>query len=249
MNIKIKYLFIISLMFCFSIFINNIKAVTLYDKNNTSKPDFEIVVPDEATYYQVEYKTNSDGSRTYYIFYYTEPVLKFCFDYTYNPAGFTYRFYYPDGTNKDTTIKYKRISFNKTTNQYETAQNLAWDYRPVWFFPSYQNTCLYTNFDIYHDNTFTNVEWSANNIQDDSISNPNSRIQITYNYNEDFSNCNINATLKNGAFSDKLFYSSSMPGFNGQFVTKKAFPIDGLVLTENQPVFIQAQDYNRQYFR
>lgn len=83
---------------------------------------------------------------------------------------------------------------------------------------------FYCNHDIYIHNTDT-LYTSATVVPDDSIGDSNSDLVLTYEYNEDNTECHIDATLKNGAFTDKIYYSNIAPSISGQgLITKKAFP-------------------------
>lgn len=103
---------------------------------------------------------------------------------------------------------------------------------------SYENYYLLAhNFDIVYNDKII-----APSMTDDTIGDPNSRLQVTYEYNEDNTECKINATIKDGSFTDKIFYSNYMPGPSGHLLTKQPFPIDGITVTENQSLFFQAED-------
>lgn len=104
---------------------------------------------------------------------------------------------------------------------------------------SYENYYLLAhNFDIVYNDKII-----APSMTDDSIADPNSRLQIIYEYNEDNTECKINATIKDGSFTDKIYYSNDMPSISGQgLITKKAFPIDGITIIDNQSLFFQAED-------
>lgn len=104
---------------------------------------------------------------------------------------------------------------------------------------SYENYYLLAhNFDIVYNDKII-----APSMTDDSIADPNSRLQISYEYNEDNTECKINATIKDGSFTDKIYYSNDMPSISGQgLITKKAFPIDGITIIDNQSLFFQAED-------
>lgn len=93
------------------------------------------------------------------------------------------------------------------------------------------------NFDIIYNDVLI-----APSMEDDTIGDPNSRLQISHEYNEDNTECKINATIKDGSFTDKIFYSNYMPGPSGHLLTKQPFPIDGITVTENQSLFFQAED-------
>lgn len=104
---------------------------------------------------------------------------------------------------------------------------------------SYENYYLLAhNFDIVYNDKII-----APSMTDDTIGDPNSRLQISYEYNEDNTECKINATIKDGAFTDKIYYSNYMPSISGQgLITKKPFPVDGITITDNQSLFFQAED-------
>ena len=87
---------------------------------------------------------------------------------------------------------------------------------------------LVTTIPIYTDNTFTDIYYDPiQTEQDDTIGDPNSDLQLSYEYNEDFTECHIIATLKNGAFTDKIYYSNIMPSISGQgLLTKNGFPTE-----------------------
>lgn len=102
----------------------------------------------------------------------------------------------------------------------------------------YPDYLFYNNFDIIFDGLET-----VPSMEDDTIGDPNSKLQVTYEYNEDNTECKINATIKDGAFTDKIYYSNYMPSISGQgLITKKPFPVDGITITDNQSLFFQAED-------
>lgn len=80
---------------------------------------------------------------------------------------------------------------------------------------------------IYQSKTSNDIVLESNYVQDDTISDPSSDLQLSYEYNEDFTSCHINATLKNGAFTDKIYYSNLAPSISGQgLLTKRGFPVE-----------------------
>lgn len=94
------------------------------------------------------------------------------------------------------------------------------------------------NFDIIYNDVLI-----APSMDDDTIGDLNSRLQVTYEYNEDNTECKINATIVDGSFTDKIYYSNYMPSISGQgLITKKPFPVDGITITDNQSLFFQAED-------
>lgn len=90
------------------------------------------------------------------------------------------------------------------------------------------------------------ILFEQNYFDDVEIGDSSSRLKLSYEYNEDYTECKINATLENGAFTDKIFYSNYMPSIAGQgLLSKQAFPTDGITVTENQSLFFQAEDKDR----
>lgn len=110
----------------------------------------------------------------------------------------------------------------------------------------FDKTCILTDYintiPIYTDNTFSEIFAGCSVNQDDTIGDPTSDLQLSYEYNEDNTSCHINATLKGGEFTDQIYYSNYEPGITGELLSKKAFPKDGIDVTENQSLFFQAED-------
>ena len=127
------------------------------------------------------------------------------------------------------------LRFYYSNNRYR----IGTDWLPFRFF---ENMTFYTSFDIYEFNSDT-ILYENNLIQNDaSISDPNSPLKITYEYNEDYTECKINATLEGGSFTDRIYYSNYQWGVTGELETKKAFPREGITVNENQSLFFQAED-------
>ena len=97
----------------------------------------------------------------------------------------------------------------------------------------------FINVDVYSDK---NKTLKLNKVIDDTIQDNNSKLKITYEYNEAKTECKINATLVDGAFTDKIYYSNLMPGLTGLTVGKVIFPHDGITVNQNQDLFFQAED-------
>lgn len=98
---------------------------------------------------------------------------------------------------------------------------------------------MYANCNIYCEDKTT--IW-RNSDTDVTIGDNTSRLKLSYEYNENNTECKINATLENGAFTDRIYYSNYMPGLNGELLSKRSFPRDGITVTENQSLFFQAED-------
>ncbi len=60
---------------------------------------------------------------------------------------------------------------------------------------------------------------------DNAIGDKDSRLKVTYEYNEDNSSCHIDATLVGGEFTDRIFYSNYAPAIStGELLSKSIFP-------------------------
>ena len=91
---------------------------------------------------------------------------------------------------------------------------------------------------IYTDDTFSGTFYEP----DDTIGDPSSDLQLSYQYNEDNTSCHIDATLKGGEFTDQIYYSNYQFDLEGKLKTKKPFPKAGIDITENQALYFQAED-------
>lgn len=99
----------------------------------------------------------------------------------------------------------------------------------------------YVSFDLYNYKTSELIK-SADSKKDENISDNSSKLKITYEYNTEYTECTISATLIDGAFTDKIFYSNYQPGVTGKLLSKKPFPVSGITVSENQSLFFQAED-------
>lgn len=77
---------------------------------------------------------------------------------------------------------------------------------------------------IYKSKSSTEIVLDSNYTKDDTIGDPSSDLQLSYEYNEDYTSCHIDATIKGGAFTDKIYYSNYQPGITGELLTKRGFP-------------------------
>lgn len=162
--------------------------------------------------------------------------------YEYSDSGNALRviFLSRDLTENDKAIKVQYISSDFSyfyTFKFQGGQNGNFLLNAIPLEGDESSYLFYTNFDIVFDGLET-----FPSMTDDTIGDPNSRLQVTYEYNEDNTECKINATIKDGSFTDKIFYSNYMPGPSGHLLTKQPFPIDGITVTENQSLFFQAED-------
>ena len=87
---------------------------------------------------------------------------------------------------------------------------------------------FYSNFNIIDKNsgdTLKVADFGDSVDKEVEIGDPSSRLKLSYEYNQDYTECHVNATLENGAFTDRIFYSNYMPSIAGQgLLSKQAFP-------------------------
>ena len=137
------------------------------------------------------------------------------FKLVWNSNTSTYMFkFYPEGSETTSTYYADYVGDNDT--KYDFA-NLRNGNQP---FYNYSKSYAYTgNVPV----TYESVNPGGNEQigdsfysvipPDTSISNPDSRLQLTYEYNEELTECKINATLANGSFTDKIYYSNYQPRY------------------------------------
>lgn len=133
-----------------------------------------------------------------------------------------------------------RVSFNSNNNNsYDrTVQNFISSVSSSGNFPNdkfflrvdgdsrYNNDYFYTNFDIIDKNTGDILKTADVGVEQEvEIGDPSSRLKLSYDYNEEYTECHVNATLENGAFTDRIYYSNYMPSIAGQgLLSKQSFP-------------------------
>lgn len=147
--------------------------------------------------------------------------------------------------NDSQTTENRSVVFNVTSNLSSNAYclTLIRSYNGTYAFqcdfPSYNanNTFSNNHLRMYPDNTFLsdvtftdnngNTYFEVNHTADKEveIGDPSSRLKLSYEYNQDYTECHVNATLENGAFTDRIFYSNYMPSIAGQgLLSKQSFP-------------------------
>lgn len=246
---KAKVFISFCFLFIFTIFLTNVSAVTIGDlyskdnvftvKNLTTGETKEVTIPkftkgdfSKATNYVLVYKNEND-----YFFQFTSDNKNYIVVYSIISGGYEIRhngYYQVIGSN---------VYYQTLGDYYLSSSGNLYD----------ENVYIYSTCDLYkvtdrdeamQEDLPENAELiTSGSMEDDTIGDPNSRLQISYEYNEDNTECKINATIKDGAFTDKIFYSNDLPSITGQgLITKKAFPIDGITITDNQALFFQAED-------
>ena len=210
--------------------------------------DYEVKYGTDVSLDDIKSKDNSScghftNFKYYYIMYTHEAIYGFYFNnldlltYDITEKGCLHPVYKANSDNSVHRVVYSLPDYAIASHTNETSDCGFIEVPCVGV--SYENYYLLAhNFDIVYNDKII-----APSMTDDTIGDPNSRLQVTYEYNEDNTECKINATIKDGAFTDKIYYSNDMPSISGQgLITKKAFPIDGITIIDNQSLFFQAED-------
>lgn len=154
------------------------------------------------------------------------------------PSGSNYRvlakyyhyyigfYYYLEGSYSTGSKPFVSLSLRDYTT--DSSLNNNNDYQLTFYFnPEYVYKC---NFDISTTDGKINFEADDFTVdtlgkKDAEIGDTSSRLKLSYEYNEEYTECKINATLEGGQFTDRIFYSNYMPSIAGQgLLSKKAFP-------------------------
>ena len=213
---SVKNKIILCLSFCFILFIglNFVSAASFtIDDVTYDVPEFDSYI-ESSKFYIIYRRKDSTQVKLQYIpsdnTVYDVVKMEYNGAETYNLTG-----YGSDGV-------YSRAytcSYNLDTNEFK-----AWSTSTIQPLTDITLGEVYAcSMDIY--NTDGSIYFSSAP-QDDTIGNPNSDLQLSYEYNEDFTECHIDATLKNGAFTDKIYYSEYPFGVDGTLKTKKGFPVE-----------------------
>lgn len=234
------FVFLFSFLFLFTS-ISNIFAAEIIG-------DYEVKYGTDVSLDDIKSKDNSSGGyfskfKYYYILYTHEAIYCYHFNdlnllrYTVTDNNSLSPVFDASEENVLRRVVYDLGTYNIVSNV-EFTSSIGLIELPRVGYSNENYYLLAHNFDIIYNDVLI-----APSMEDDTIGDLNSRLQITYEYNEDNTECKINATIKDGAFTDKIFYSNDLPSITGQgLITKKAFPIDGITITDNQALFFQAED-------
>lgn len=140
--------------------------------------------------------------------------------YTYDDDG-----YYRGYLGATSAVYYFTLNTSTGKYEYKSSYNASKAIVSYEYYNGSPSICD-SNVPIYTDSTCSEVFFESISKPDISIGNPDSKLQLTYEYNEDFTECKINATIVDGAFTDKIYYSNYQPGVTGGLLTKKRFPTE-----------------------
>lgn len=145
--------------------------------------------------------------------------------YHYN---FYFTYYLKDGYPTQSSKPFTYVNFFPITKDSDfTGEFVPHDSDGFSFNPEYVYKC---NFDISSKDGSINFkadDFTVDTLgkKDAEIGDTSSRLKLSYEYNKEYTECKINATLEGGQFTDRIFYSNYMPSIAGQgLLSKKAFP-------------------------
>ena len=144
--------------------------------------------------------------------------------YHYN---FYFTYYLKNSFSLQNSKTFTNVNCDFTTNDSDFTGSIAHDSDAFGFNPEYVYKC---NFDISSKDGSINFkadDFTVDTLgkKDAEIGDTSSRLKLSYEYNKEYTECKINATLEGGQFTDRIFYSNYMPSIAGQgLLSKKAFP-------------------------
>lgn len=176
----------------------------------------------------------SNSKDTFYIYLFP--------DYVDNDNNFIYdnnqKSIYLTGDNLTYPLRYYVVSFErliidgvKYYDRYTSSASLSKkDYfKNIEIYSDLDDSSyFYSNFNIIDKNsgdTLKVADFGDSVDKEVEIGDPSSRLKLSYEYNEDYTECHVNANLEGGAFTDRIFYSNYMPSIAGQgLLSKQSFP-------------------------
>lgn len=204
-----KVFFSFLAIFCFFIAFNSCQALTIQGDGVTVEISDEFV-----SYVCIKGSDDSTG-------HILASKVKGIFKKNWVSGQSSYMYYfYPDGS--DTYTTFYQFHINSGSNMAGPSSVTCVKYS--------NNTVLQGNTTIMYGvvrGTDSHYEGEIvyQPIPDDpAIGDASSKLKLTYEYNEEFTECKINATLEDGSFTDKIYYSNYQPGVSGELLTKKGFP-------------------------
>lgn len=139
-----------------------------------------------------------------------------------------FKYYLKDGYPLQSSKPFTYVNFNHYTKDSDFyGEYVPFDSDGFSFNPEYVYKC---NFDISSKDGSINFkadDFTVDTLgkKDAEIGDTSSRLKLSYEYNKEYTECKINATLEGGQFTDRIFYSNYMPSIAGQgLLSKKAFP-------------------------
>lgn len=188
-----KFLFSFLAIFCIFVTVNSCQAFTVQGDG------VSVEISDEYVSYVC--LKGSDSSSGYILASKVKGIFKK--NWVSGQGSYMY-YFYPDGSTTYTT--YDQFAINSGYNMSGPTTVTCLKYS--------NNTILQCNTTIMYGTVNPNgsqVEGDIIYQPDTTIGDVNSNLKITYEYNEELTECKINATLVDGAFTDKIYYSNYQP--------------------------------------
>lgn len=139
-----------------------------------------------------------------------------------------FEYYLKDSYHLQNSKPFTYVNFNHYTKDSDFYGDfVTYNSDGLAFNPQYVYKC---NFDISSKDGSVNFkadDFTVDTLgkKDAEIGDTSSRLKLSYEYNKEYTECKINATLEGGQFTDRIFYSNYMPSIAGQgLLSKKAFP-------------------------
>lgn len=168
--------------------------------------------------------TNSDSQK---VFTYT-PGSNYRVSAKYYHYDLYFTYYLKNSLDYQNSKPFTYLNFTQTLNDSDfSGEFVSHDSDGFSFNPEYVYKC---NFDISSKDGSINFkadDFTVDTLgkKDAEIGDTSSRLKLSYEYNKEYTECKINATLEGGQFTDRIFYSNYMPSIAGQgLLSKKAFP-------------------------
>lgn len=215
------------------------KANKTFDVVNLASKEREKINLPENINFDTLFKDTYVNFHDYFILYDKKTnIIHILFNNVSDNTSFNYKIgdYFYFNNSPEIGYFYDRVSFNLNNKEYLYFRNTSPNSWNLFDLSDYY-ICSNTNFYFISDGNYD--LWYS---PDDTIGDPSSDLQLSYEYNEENTSCHINATLKGGEFTDQIYYSNYQFDLEGKLKTKKPFPKAGIDITENQALYFQAED-------
>lgn len=208
-----KVFFSFIAIFCFFIAFNSCQALTIQGDG------VAVEISDEYVSYVCLKGDGSEGDGYGGVILASKVKGIFKKNWVSNQGSYMY-YFYPEGS--DSYTKYDKFSINSGSNMAGPTNGTCWKFS--------NNTVLQGNTTIMYGTVRgTDTHYEGEIVyqptpDDPAIGDASSKLKLTYEYNEEFTECKINATLEDGVFTDKIYYSTSYSHLEGVLENKLEFP-------------------------
>lgn len=204
-----KVFFSFLAIFCFFIAFNSCQAYTI-----TSPHGVEYNINDE---YQTYLAYAKDSNNEYILVSKKKGVFKLEWSSGWSDYAFVF---YPEGSTSSSKFDYyywgTKIAYDNSMISSGVAKNTC-------EISACNTTITFSKVNPNGNENVGDVFYTPTP-DDPAIGDASSKLKLTYEYNEEFTECKINATLEGGAFTDKIYYSTSYSHLEGVLENKLEFP-------------------------